>query len=304
MRIGTIARVVRAPFLTAVIVPAVLGAIIGWGEGTFHWGYFLLTLVGVACVNAGLNMSNDYFDHLSGNDESNQELTPFSGGSRSIQQGVLSPKQVLLWSLSLYVVGAVIGLYLVLTRGWVILGLGVAGIFLAIFHNAPPIRLYHLWPGAGELAAGLGCGPLVVLGSYYVQTRRLSWEALWASIPIALLITAVLYINEFPDYVADKGAGKKTLVVVLGRERAVGGYIALVVAAYATILVGVALHVFPNAVLLTLLTLPLAYRGIQGAMRFYDHTPKLVPTNAVTILLHLANGLLLSLGYTVGKLLG
>lgn len=292
-----IVQITRAPFLTAVIVPALLGTAIAWSEGYFQWGYFLLTLIGIVCVNLGLNLSNDYFDHTSGLDEINEELTPFSGGSRSIQTGLISAKGVLIWSISCYAIGIAIGLFLAAARGWVILALGLLGVFLAFFHNGPPIRLYHLAPGIGELAVGIGCGPLVVLGAYYVQTQRLSGGALWASIPMGLLITAVLYINEFPDYAADKAAGKKTVPVALGRERAAWGYVALVVGTYIAIVLGVVMGFFPYAALLAFVTLPLAYRAIRGAMRFHSNTPKLIPTNATTILLHLANGLLLCLGY-------
>lgn len=302
-RARTVIRVTRAPFFVAVIVPVLLGTAIAWREGIFHAGYFLLTLMGIISINAGLNMSNDYFDHLSGNDEVNRELTPFSGGSRVIQDGILSARQVLMWSLFCYLMGIAIGLYLTLVRGWPVLWLGMAGVFLAFFHNAPPIKLYHLGPGVGELAAGIGCGPLVVLGSYYVQAQRLSYEPLWASIPLGLLITAVLYINEFPDCEADRAVGKHTLVVALGRERAVWGYVALLVVTYGVILVGITLGIFPLTLLLALLTLPLAYRGIRGAVRFHSNTRKLIPTNAATIQVHLTTGLLLCLGYAIAKVL-
>ena len=228
-RLKTIIRITRAPFFTAVIVPTLLGAAIAWQEGTLHLGYLFLTLVGIVCINAGFDMSDDYFDHLAGNDEIDQELTPFSGGSRVIQEGILSPKKVLMWSLFFYAIGILIGLYLVLVRGWPLLLLGLAGVFLAFFHNAPPIRLYNLGPGVGDLAVGIGCGPITVLGSYFVQTQRFSYEALWASVPVGLLIAAVLYINS--------------------------------------------------------------------------NTPKLVPTLALTIQVHLVTGLLLSVGYAVAKLL-
>ena len=304
MRLKTLVRVTRAPFFTAVIVPTLLGTTIAWErEGSFHLGYFILALVGAICINAGFDMSNDYFDHVSGNDAGNRELTPFSGGSRTIQEGILSAKQVLTWSLLSYAIAIVIGLYLAWARGWLLLLLGMSGIFLAFFHNAPPIKLYHLGPGLGELAVGIGCGPIVVLGSYYVQAQRLSYEALWASIPIGLLITAVLYINEFPDREADRLVGKKTIPVVLGRERAVWGYVLLMVAAYVLILIGVALALFPPTLLLALLTLPLAYRGIMGAMRFYNDTPRLVPTLATTIQVHLLTGLLLCVSYAIAKFL-
>jgi 1,4-dihydroxy-2-naphthoate octaprenyltransferase len=304
MRLKTMVRVTRAPFTTAVIVPALLGAVIAWTEGALHGGYLLLTLIGIVSINLGLNTSNDYFDHLSGADEINRELTPFSGGSRVIQDGVLSARQVLAWSALFYLIGILIGLYLAMARGWVLLGIGMAGVFLALFHNAPPIKLYYLVPGVGELAVGIGCGPLCVLGSYYVQTQRLSNEALWASIPPGLLITAVLYINEFPDYEADRAVGRKTVPVALGRERAVWGYVALLLIAYLVIIAGVALAVFPSAVLLALLSVPLAYRSLRGVVRFHSDTPKLIPSNAMTIQLHIATGLLMCLGYVISKALG
>ena len=302
-RFKTIVRVTRAPFFTAAIVPTLVGTAVAWREGFFHWGYFALTLIGIVCINAGWDMSNDYFDHLSGTDESNQELTPFSGGSRVIQEGVLSARQVLTWSLLFYLIGIVIGLYLVVLRGWPLLLIGLGGVFLAFFHNAPPIKIYYLVPGLGELAVGIGCGPLVVLGSYYVQTQRLRGEALWASIPVGLLIAAVLYINEFPDYEADRLAGKKTIPAVVGRERAVWGYIALMLTTYVVLLIGVVLGDLPPTLLLALIALPLVYRAIRGAMKFHSDTPRLIPTLATTIQIHLVTGLLLCAGYVFARFL-
>jgi len=147
-----------------------------------------------------------------------------------------------------------------------------------------------------ELAVGIGFGPLVVLGSYYVQAQRPSLEALWASIPIGLLITAVLYVNEFPDYHADRTVGRKTLPVVLGRGRAAWGYVGLLVGTYVVIMLGAVLGKLSGTVLIALLTVPLAYRAIRGALRFHSNTARLVPTQAATIRLHLTTGLLLCLG--------
>lgn len=302
-RLKTGAQILRAPFLTAVIVPTLVGAALARQEGALHAGYLAVTLLGIVCVNAGLNMSNDYFDHLSGNDTNNPHLTPFSGGSRVIQDGVLSPRLVLAGSIAFYVAGVAIGLYLAWARGWALLWIGLLGVFFAFFHNAPPFKLYYLAPGVGELAAGIGCGPLVVLGSYYVQTQRLGVEALWASIPMGLLVAAILYINEFPDDAADRAAGKKTLVVTLGRRRAVWGYAVLVVATYLAIVLGVGVRVLPYALLLALLPLPLAYWAIRGAFRDYADVQELIPTNALTIQLHLVTGLLMCVGYVLARLL-
>jgi 1,4-dihydroxy-2-naphthoate octaprenyltransferase len=303
MRLKTIIKATRAPFFASLATSVLVGTAIAWHEGFFHFGYFLLTLVGIIIVNAGLNMGNDYFDHLSGNDEANKHPTPFSGGSRTIQEGVLSAKQVLVWSLLLYLVGIVVGLYLAWARGRTVLWLGVAGVSIAFFSSAPPFRLNYLGHGLGELATFVGSGPLIVLGSYYVQAQQITYEALWVSIPIGLMGASLIWINEFPDYEADKAVGKNTLVVSLGRQRAIWGYIGLLVATYTVVVIGVALGVLPSILLLILLTLPLAYRAIQGVIRFHSNIPKLIPTCATTVLLYLANGLLLCLGYVVAKLL-
>ena len=161
--VKTTVRIIRAPFLTAVVVPVLLGSSVAWSQGRFHWGFFLLTLLGAVCLQAASNMSNDYFDHLAGNDEINRELTPFSGGSRVIQDGTFGARQVLTVSTILYLVGAAVGVYLAWARGWTVLWLGLIGVFMAFFHNAPPINLYSLAPGLGELAVGLGFGPVTVL---------------------------------------------------------------------------------------------------------------------------------------------
>jgi 1,4-dihydroxy-2-naphthoate octaprenyltransferase len=307
LTLAKIVRITRAPFLTAAVVPVLLGTAVAWGEGiplgSLSLALLGLTLLGAVCIHIGLNMSNDYFDHLSGNDEINQELTPFSGGSRVIQEGIIAPRQVLAGSLLFYLLGISIGIYLTAVRGWPVLWLGLAGVLFAFFHNVPRFGLYYLVPGIGELAVGVGFGPISVLGAYYVQTQRLSLGALWASIPVGLLIAAVLYINEFPDRNADGAVGKRTLVVALGRKRAVWGYALLLVLAYGFVVLGVLWAAMPPSTLVALLSLPLAYRGIRGAAQFHSSTPELIPSNAVTIQLHLITGLLLCLGYVVARFL-
>ncbi len=303
MKLKTMMRVTRAPFFASLAASVMVGAAIAWREGTFHLGYLLLTLVGIASINAGLNMSNDYFDHLSGNDEINQELTPFSGGSRTIQESVLSPRQVLRWSLFFYIIGVGIGSYLAWVRGWPVVWLGIGGVFIAVFTSAPPFRLNYVGHGLGELATLVGAGPLIVIGSYFVQSQRVTGEALWASIPVGLLGVALIWINEFPDYEADRAAGKNTLVVVLGRQRAVWGYVGVLAMCYVVIAVGVAFGPLPFTLLLVFLTLPLAYQSIRGAIRFHSNTPELIPTCAATIKLYLANATLLCLGYGAARFL-
>jgi 1,4-dihydroxy-2-naphthoate octaprenyltransferase len=293
-------RTLRAPFFTAAIVPVLLGTALAWYDGNFHWLYFLLTFIGAVAAHAAANVINDYFDHVYGNDEANQSPTPFSGGSRVIQDGLVSPERVLVVALAAYAITIVVGLVLTVLRGWPILVIGVIGILVSFLYS---FKVAYWGHGLGELFVGLGFGPIMVLGAYYVQAQSFSWGALWASIPVALLIAGVLYINEFPDYAADGAVDKNTLVVVLGRRAAVPGYFALIVGAYGVTVLGVVLGLLPWVTLVALLTLPLAWRGIRGASRFYADTPQLIPTNAITIQIHLLTGLLLTLGVVLSTLL-
>jgi 1,4-dihydroxy-2-naphthoate octaprenyltransferase len=286
-------RATRAPFLTATIVPVLLGSALAWRDGYFYVGYFLLALLGALAFHAATNVVNDYGDHKSGNDEANQELTPFSGGSRVIQDRILSPDQVLRLALVYYAVGIVIGLYLVAVRGLPVLWIGLVGFALSALYTVPKFGLAYLGHGLGELTVGLGFGPVMVGGAYYVQAQHFTPEMWYTSLPVGLLIAAVVYINEFPDYAADKAAGKQTLIVRLERQGAVPGYIALMLGTYILVAAGVLLSLLASPTLVVFLTLPMAIRGIRGLRRFYEQTPQLIPSNALTIQVHLMTGLLL-----------
>jgi 1,4-dihydroxy-2-naphthoate octaprenyltransferase len=286
-------RATRAPFFTATVVPVLLGAALAWRDGYFHLGYFFLALLGAVAFHAATNVINDYGDHKSGNDEVNQELTPFSGGSRVIQEKIMSAGQVLRLALVYYAIGIVIGLYLVAVRGLPVLWLGLLGLALSALYTVPKFGLAYLGHGLGELAVGLGFGPVMVAGTYYVLAQHFAPEMWYASLPVGLLIAALVYINEFPDYAADKAAGKQTLIVKLERRGAVPGYITLMLGTYFLVGVGVLLNLLPWPTLIAFLTLPLALRGIRGLRQFYEQTPQLIPSNAVTIQVHLFTGLLL-----------
>lgn len=289
----------RAPFFTASVVPILLGTVIAWAHtGQLHWGYFLLALLAGTALHAGTNMANDYFDHLSGNDPINLEFVrPFTGGSRLIQRGLLSPGEVLRESLGFFALGGLIGLFLAWTRGPAVLVLGAIGVFSGYFYSAPPFRLANL--GIGEMLVGLNFGILMSLGAYYVQAQSLAWEPVTAGVPVALLIAAVLYINEFPDYEADRAVGKNHLVVRLGKKRGVKGYAAIQVAAYLSIIAAVGSKALPTFALLAILPLPLSLKAIKTALSHYGQSSALVPANALTIRVHLLVGLLLCLGYVL-----
>ncbi len=285
---------VRAPFFTGVIVPILLGGALAWRQtGEFSWGLFILTLVGGILIHAGANVSNDYFDHKSTNDDINKEFArPFTGGSRMIQNGLLTPKQVLIEALICYALGSAIGIYLVIVKGLPILWIGLFGAVTSFFYTAPPLKLVHR--GIGEIFIGLNFGVLMVLGTYFVQTGELSWVPVIASLPVSLLIMLILYINEFQDYNADLAVGKLNWVARLGRKNGAIGYIVFIVAMYLTIALGIITGSLPVWSAATLITVPIAMKAIKGVQTNYDNVRALVPVNAATIQLHLIVGIILA----------
>ena len=294
----------RLPFATASVIPVLLGAAVAWGSaGAFVPFYFVLTLIAGVFVHLGTNIANDYFDHKSGNDEINVEFVrPFTGGSRMIQRGLLTPRQVLGASIVFFTIASLIGLYLAYVRGIAILYLGLIGVFSGFFYTAPPFNLASR--GIGEFFVGINFGALMTLGAYFVQTQRLAWEPVIASIPVTLLIAAVLYINEYPDYEADKAVGKRHLVVRLGKKGALPGYFFLLIGTYVSIAVAAALKAIPLWALIGLLTIPLAVKAGQVALRHFADTKALVPANAGTVMIHMMTGLLMCVGYVLHGVVG
>ncbi len=287
----------RAAFFTAVLIPVSLGAAVSWFSfENFDPVSFFLSLMGVVCVNAGTNLANDYFDYKSGCDLIKTGFSsPFSGGSGLLPKGVLDPGKVHTASLVSFALAGLIGVLLALARGWVVIVLGLIGVFSGYFYTT------QLAPrGIGEFIVGLNCGPLVVIGSYYVQTQTIALEPIVASIPVGMLILAVLWINEIPDHYADARTGKKTLVTRLGIKRAADGYAVLMALTYTVILLGVFFGLMPVSALLSFVTIPLAIRAVFVARRYYADARKLIPANASTVLVHLLTGLLLCIAYVIG----
>src|SRR5213593_3702327 len=194
----------RVPFLQATFVPVILGGVLALQLAhAFSLATFLLTLLGASLIHIATNMFNDYFDFKSGNDFHVKHQNPFAGGGRILTAGLVRPSTHLLVSAGCLALGIVIGLYFVLAQGLTYLfWLGLVGVVSSYFYVGPPFRLAYR--GVGEFVVGLNFGPVMTLGAYYVQTGKFALEPILASIPIGLLIAAVLWVNEFPDMDADK----------------------------------------------------------------------------------------------------
>ena len=285
----------RVPFLTATFVPVLLGAVVARAHGFSAWWLTVLALVGASAIHLGLNVANDVSDATSGADEANVNPTMFSGGSRVIQYGLVSLQAMRITSAVCYAIGIGIGLYLASVAGWELIWIGVAGLFLSIFYTAPPFKLVHR--GLGEICVALGFGPIMVLGTYFVVAERFSWEAFYASLPVAILIMLVLYVNQVPDRPADEAAGKRTIVVRLSESAIVTGYAFFVGLTYLLIALGPVLGITPVWTLLGLLTIPLALKVHKALASHYNSPYELMDGMAKNIMVHLFTGLALIAGY-------
>ena len=292
-------RTTRLPFLTATIVPVLLGIAIAASHGAFDLVSAALTVIGASFVQLGLNVANDVFDTVQGADDANVTPTQFSGGSRVIQYGLVTLRQMASIATGFYVAAALVGFVLLATRGsMALLVIGVVGFIVSLGYTAPPLKF--VYRGLGEVAVALGFGPLMLLGAYVVQTRgALAWEPFVASIPIALLVALILYVNEIPDRRGDEHAGKRTLPVRFSRSAVVTGYNVAVVAAYVVVVLGVVAGVLPVPTLLMLLTVPLARRVSGGLTPNYDDPYGLMAFMGVNVRLHLAAGALLLVAYVI-----
>jgi len=291
-------RATRLPFLSATFVPVALGVAVAALHGEWHWWLAILTLIAASCVHLALNIANDVFDTLSGADQANVTPTQFSGGSRVILYGLMSMRQMVLLMLGFYAVGVGLGLYLAVARGfWPLFWIGVAGLFISVFYTAPPFRFVHR--GVGELMVFLGFGPIMTIGAYYVQARAWSWEAIYASLPVGILIALVLYVNEVPDRPGDSAAGKRTLPVRLSKRAVIMAYALSVATAFGLILFGAIFGVIPRPTIIALAAIPLAVQVYRGLQAHYDSPYQLMPKMGTNVQLHLFTGLLLILGYVI-----
>lgn len=289
----------RAPFLTATLVPVGLGLAAAAYDGPFSWRLAALTTTGAVAAHLAINITNDIFDTRSGADEVNVTPTMFSGGSRVLQYGLVSMRQMSSLAGACYGVAIGSGLLLVARSGRGLLGLGMAGILIGYFYTAPPVQLVHR--GLGELAVAAGFGPIMVLGSYYVQRRRYAWRPAVLSIPVSLFVMLILYANEVPDRIADARVGKRTLVVRLSPSAVVKGYVAAAGAAYGTVAAGTAAGILPAPTLASLATIPLAVRAVRGVNRHFDRPYEVMQALQDTIVLHLSTGILLIGGVLAGR---
>ncbi len=293
MRVGVFIRAARLPFLTGSLMPVVVAAVYAyWEKGSFDWTLFLLTLFGVAFLHSGGNLINDFYDSF-GSDPINLYATPFSGGSRVIQKQELSAETVLFLAYLCFGLAVLCGLALIYLGRHYVMILGLLGLGAAYLYSAAPVQLMSL--GLGELTIFLAFGPVLSFGAYYVMTGVLKPVGLAVSLPLAFLITAILWINEFPDLEADETAAKRHLVVRLGLRRSRWVYAALMMAPFFSLFVLLEVFKLPELIFAALVALPLAVNAVRRAFDTDPTDPEFMPIQGLTIKTHFLTGVAITL---------
>ncbi len=288
-------QAIRPFTLSAAVVPVLVGGLLATQSGTFHVFLFILVLVGSVLVQCGANLTDEHADH-----DADTARHKVQAPYKVIARGLLTPAAVLRGALTCFGLAALIGVYLVTRTGWPLAIVCLASAGVAYCYSAGPLPLGNV--ALGEPLVFVFMGPVMVLGSFYVQTQTLIWPAVWLSLPVACLVTAILIVNNLRDAEQDRRSGKTTLVHLWGRQSVVLLCCALLLIAFASLAVLVLTRLGSWPWLAPFLVLP---QAIAIARRVCQSTERSDLHQAMrgTAQLHLRFGLLLSAALVLDPLL-
>lgn len=287
---AAVKEIVRPFAYTASVIPIAAGGAVAWVDGMFAWLPFLAALVGGVLLHTGTNVINEIYDVRQGIDTITSPRA-----SHAIVKGRMSERQAYGVALGAFALAVVVGLYLVWLRGPAIVVLGLIGLVAGYTYTAPPFQ--YKYRALGVPLVFLLMGPLMTVGSYFAVTGQWSFEALVVSVPVGLLVAAILHGNEWRDISEDTRAGIVTLSSRIGRDWAHYGYIGLVLGAYITLGLAVAFGWLPPATLLAILSLPFLAQVVRSAeLGATGQARAIAMIDLQTARLHLAFGGLLVLG--------
>jgi len=296
-RLGGMWEIARPFSFTASTVPVAAGGALAALAGAFDPGLFLASLVGAVALHVGTNVTNEIYDVRKGVDTI---VSPRA--SHAIVKGRITDRAAYRFAIAAFGVAFLMGLILTSARGWPIVALGIAGIVGGYTYTAPPFQ-YKFGP-IGIPLVFLLMGPLMVIGTFYAVSGSFDARAVAVSIPVGLLVAAILHGNEWRDISEDARAGAKTFSVQAGRSAAHWLYVALVVGAYLALSAGVVVGLLPTWTLLAMLSLPLLVRQIRSSeLGATGQQRAIAMIDLETAQLHAAFGYLLVAGLIVAALL-
>ncbi|MDT8718623.1 1,4-dihydroxy-2-naphthoate octaprenyltransferase [Clostridium sp. 19966] len=255
-RFKTLIRATRPFSMTGSVIPVILGSILAIQESKFYFGYFVLSVIGIVLLQASVNLLSDYDDFVN-----KVDTRESYGSSGVIIEGLLTATEVRRIGITFLFLGCLDGLVLAYNRGSFIVIIGIIGAILGYFYTGKPLNLKYR--GLGAPVVFVNFGPLMVLGSYYLQAQQITLKAFLVSIPIGLLTTAILHANDIRDIKNDKKAGIKTLSIMVGKKNADRIYIGLIMISYVSICIMSLYGFISYWSFICLITLPVAVKNIN-----------------------------------------
>ena len=284
-------RVIRVRFLLASVIAVSVGLAINWRQNsTVDPLSAVLTFAGVMALHASVDLLNDYWDYKRGIDTVTKR-TKMSGGTGVLPEGLLKPSAVYRAGIGFLILGTVIGFYFVLTNGIiiaVILGFAILSIY---FYSTKIVDA-----GLAEFFVAVK-GAMIVLGTYFIQSNQITTESILGGMVVGVLSSLVLFIASFPDHDADKSKGRKTLVILVGKENAASLFWIFPMISYSVIILGISIGVFPILSLITLFSIPILVKAGLNLKRNFNSIDELMPTMSSTLMFSRITGALFVLSF-------
>ena len=282
----------RLPFLILTPACVMLGAASAvWSGSTINVFYLFLALLGAVSAHISVNALNEYDDFKSGLDLTT-ERTPFSGGSGTLPQYPDKAHVARITGWITLAITALVGIYFLYVWGMWLLPLGLLGLITIVAYT----RFLTRSPLLCLIAPGLGFGPLMVMGTDFVLTGSYSWTSFFASMVPFFLVSDLLLLNQFPDLEADKGIGRRHLLITAGRNVSVSVYGLFLAGAYVSIILGYLFGVLPFQGLLGLAYVVIAVPTLRGVRKYADDIPKLIPYMGKNVVINILTPVMLSIG--------
>ncbi|MBS1515009.1 MAG: 1,4-dihydroxy-2-naphthoate octaprenyltransferase [Bacteroidetes bacterium] len=263
----------RAYSFPASIIPVLFGstlALIFDPAVKFNWLVFALTLVGSVLAQVGANLINDIYDYKIGIDKEDKKNGIPHGGSMVLSMNFMTLDQMKMGATVALVIGSLIGFYLFLVAGPIVIYLTLFGVLSSIIYTATPAAFKYKALGDIQVFVSFGC--VITLGAYVVQTHEFSWLPVLLSLPLGFLIDAILHSNNIRDISFDGKFKVKTLPILIGENASVKFYYFLIIGAYIAVGIFAALKLLPWTALLCVVTLPIGLKLCKMANHFPKET--------------------------------
>lgn len=290
-------RVIRVRFLLASIIAVSVGLALNWWHNSSIEPFdALLTFAGVMALHASVDLLNDFWDFKRGIDTKTTR-TKMSGGTGVLPEGLLKPSSVYRAGVLFLIIGTIIGGYFVITDG-ITIAIILGFVILSIYFYSTKI----VDSGLGEFFVAVK-GAMIVIGTLFIQSGEISLESIFAGIVVGSLSSLVLFIASFPDHDADKSKGRKTLVIIVGKQKAAKLFWVFPLVSYVAIMIGVLMNLFPLISMISFLSFPLVIKSGIGLQKNYDSIDNLVPYMYSTLMFGRVTGILFVTSFLLGSFL-